>query len=131
MSDNVFFASKSLSARLTADDLAKQSGTSEKSDYTVPVSGLIESTVHFESASLICSVEQCEITEGLNSISFYMGSRSEMIQRFSNKDKIFEVVLNDEIGDPLVTFDVAEKKYDVIITKCKDDLNYLLKLIFN
>ena len=131
MSDNVFFASKSLTARLTADDLARQSrGENEEANYTVPITGMLECEVHFEESSLICSVDQCEITHGLTSIGFLVGSRTEMIQRFSNQEKILEIALNDDIGDPLVAFDVSEKKYDVSITKCKDDLNYLLKLIF-
>ena len=131
MSTNVYFASESLSSRITEDDLERQSKTSIETDHTLSTSGAIESTVYFENDRSIFTVFQCEIHEELKSISFLTGvSVGDMLEKFSSKLPITRLTLNNEFGDEIITFDVAKKAYNVVITKCKDDLNSTLKLIF-
>jgi len=131
VSDNTFFVSESLAARLTADDLERQSRNSIETDHTHVGSGAIDSTVYFKDEHMICTVFQCEIFEDLHSLTFLTGvAVGMMLQKFSSKAEIVKITLNDEIGDELIAFDVSGKSYNVVITKCKDTLNYKLKLIF-
>jgi hypothetical protein len=131
MSDNTFFVSETLVSRLSANDLENQSKDLVKIDHTVSEHSLIESTVYFKDSHLICTVSHCEIFETLHSITFLTGlSVSSIMQKFSNKSIIKKITLNDSIGEDLAIFDVSKKKYNVVLTKCKDDVNYKLQLIF-
>lgn len=128
MSDNTFFASESLSNRISEDILETQS---RELDYALPSHGLVESDIHFKGEKLICSVSKCVIQKDIESITLLPGTHVwKILARFGNHDAITKLTLNDEAGDPLLTFDTSKKNYKVSLTKCKDDINYELQLIF-
>jgi hypothetical protein len=128
MTENTFFVSEGLTGRISEDVLESQS---REFDYGLPGRGLVESTVHFEHDKMICSVSNIVILKSIESITFLASVNIwSMIEKFTKKATITKVTINDETGAEISGFDMKEKSYKVIITKCKDDINYELQLIF-
>jgi hypothetical protein len=128
MSENTFFVSEGLTGRISEGVLESQS---REFDYGLPGHGLVESDVYFENGKMTCSISNIVILKSIESITFLAGVNIwSMIEKFTKKDMITKITINDETGTAISDFDMKEKSYKVMITKCKDDINYELQLIF-
>jgi len=131
VSENTFFVSDALTGRLTEKILAEQSDEDVADDYQAAPSGLVECTVFFKKGKITCTLIGCEMGDDIESVTFLGGVNIwKMLDRFVNKETIASLSLNDDLGSPIREFDMVEKSYKVSLTKCSNDINYELKLIF-